>query len=160
MQNATIKMFVILAVVFTMSSCEKDDDTSTLSEQKGSYTISMEGNTVYEGDDGEVGFVEGYSWAASMSKGDDISVLVSSVPTSGSTEIDGSDCVVTISGKYLLKTDGSDESYISVSGTVTRVSDTEIYFSGNCENLMEWNISSTLYSFEGTIESSAYKVMQ
>ncbi|WP_321296360.1 hypothetical protein [Marinifilum fragile] len=146
-----------LCLVFT--SCDKDDDKPAPGVT-GKYEVIMDGKNIAKGNDGDVGFLqggEGGTWAASISKGEEISVLISSVPTQtgSSADIDGSDVTVTVSGSLA---GGSFLTPVGTSGTVTRVSDTKITFICTCKDLADW-IDGPTYSFEGTIESDAYKIM-
>jgi len=144
-----LSAFAILA-----TSCSKDDDPTT-EKTEGKYTVKMDGKTIATGTTIEVGWLE---TLASMSKGDDFTVLVASVPeeTGGVYNFDSSSSTgtVTIMGKNLLLTDGSDELYFSASGSIKRESTTKISFEGTCSAMM----SSETHSFSGTLESDVFKI--
>ena len=63
---------------------------------------------------------------ASVSEGENFGILVANVPGSngGVTQINDSEegGLVTITGRNILKDDGSDELYLSMSGSIKRVS--------------------------------------
>ncbi len=160
MKNSILSFSLIIALCLVFVSCDKDDDKPAPSVT-GKYEVIMDGNTIAKGNDGDVGFLqggEGGLWAASMSKGEEISVLISSVPTQAgsSADIDGSDVTVTVSGSIA---GGSFLTPVGTSGTVTRISDTKITFTCTCKDLADW-IDGPTYSFEGTIESDAYKMVK
>ena len=115
----------------------------------------MDGKTIATGTTIEVGWLE---TLASMSEGEDFTVLVASVPeeTGGVYTFDSSSSTgtVTIMGKNLLLTDGSDELYFSASGSITRVSETKISFEGTCSAMM----STETHTFSGTLESDVFKI--
>jgi len=144
-----LSAFAILA-----TSCSKDDDPTT-EKTEGKYTVKMDGKTIATGTTIEVGWLE---TLASMSKGDDFTVLVASVPeeTGGVYNFDSSSSTgtVTIMGKNLLLTDGSDELYFSASGSIKRESTTKISFEGTCSAMM----SSETHRFSGTLESDVFKI--
>lgn len=160
MKNSILSFSLIIALCLVFTSCDKDDDKPAPSVT-GKYEVIMDGNTIAKGNDGDVGFLqggEGGAWAASISKGEEISILISSVPTQAgsSADIDGSDVTVTVSGSIA---GGSFLTPVGTSGTVTRVSDTKITFTCTCKDLADW-IDGPTYSFEGTIESDAYKMVK
>ncbi len=145
----------IFSVVF--SSCSKDKDNTTPAQPSGEYNVVMDGNTIASGSTIEVGYLENL---ATISEGDNFSVLVGSVPTSVGevTQFDESNSsgTITIMGKNLLLTDGSNEMYFSKSGSVKRESATKISFQGTCSAML----STETHTFSGTIESDAYKLIQ
>jgi hypothetical protein len=65
---------------------------------------------------------------------------------------------VTISGKNLMLSDGSNETYYATSGTLTRVSLSKISFEGICSDFNYGN--ETTYSFSGFMESDAYEIIK
>ena len=144
-----LSAFAILAV-----SCSKDDD-GTPKQADGKYTVKMDGKTIATGTTIEVGWLGS---VATMSEGDDFSVIVASVPaqSGGVTTFDGSSSsgTVSIMGKNLLLSDGSDELYFSISGSVKRESTTKISFEGTCSAMM----STEIHTFSGTLESDAFKI--
>ncbi len=139
------------------SSCSKDKDNTTPAQPTGEYNVVMDGNTIASGSTIEVGYLENL---ATISEGDNFSVLVGSVPTSVGevTQFDESNSsgTITIMGKNLLLTNGSDEIYFSKSGSVKRESATKISFQGTCSAML----STETHTFSGTIESDAYKLIQ
>lgn len=154
MKKSIIKVVMLLsAFAILATSCGKDDVPEQ--ELDGSYTVKMDGKTIATGTTIEVGWLE---TLASMSKGEDFTVLVASVPeeTGGVYTFDSSNATgtVTIMGKNLLLTDGSDELYFSASGSVTRVSTTKISFEGTCSAML----SSEIHTFSGTLESDVFKI--
>ncbi len=161
MKNSILPFSLIMALCLVFTSCDKDDDP-TPDVTKGAYEVIMNGKNIARGNDGDVGYLQGGegggTWAVSISKGEEISVLISSVPTQAgsSVDIDGSDVTVTISGSLA---EGSFLTPVGTSGTVTRVSDTKITFTCTCKDLADW-IDGPTYSFEGTIESDAYKMVK
>ncbi len=153
----SILNIAILVSIFSVAliSCSKDND-STPTKPNGKYNVVMDGKTIASGNTIEVGYLENL---ASISEGDNFSLLVASVPLSvgGVTQFDeaNSSGTVTIMGTNLLLTDGSDEIYFSNSGSVKRESATKISFQGTCSAML----SSETHSFSGTIESDAYKLI-
>lgn len=154
------KSFLTIAVLLglfsiVITSCSEDEDPPTT--YSATYSISMDGEEVASGTTEEVGILENL---ASIGEGDDLSLLIASIPLTvgGVTEFDASNSsgVVTIMGKNLLLTDGSDELYFSTSGSITRESTSKISFEGTCTMLM----GTTEHSFSGYIESSAYKIIK
>lgn len=145
--------FSVLSAVFT--SCKKDKDEDTGSGQtEASYNLTMDGQTIASGSTIEVGWVGN---AATVSKGEEFSVIVSSIPvTVGEVfQFDASSAngSVTIMGKNILLTDGSDEMYFSHAGKVTRESSTKISFEGTCMDIL----STESYTFSGTIEADIFQ---
>lgn len=156
MKKSILKIAILLSAFAIMAtSCGKDDDPTT-DKPEGKYTVKMDGKTVATGTTIEVGWL---GTLASMSQGEDFTVLVASVPeeTGGVYTFDSSHSTgtVTIMGKNLLLTGGSDEAYFSASGSVTRVSVTKISFEGTCTALL----STDTHTFSGTLESDAFKIV-
>lgn len=153
----SILNFAILLSIFSMAliSCSKDDKDSS-GEPGGKYSINMNGKVVASGTTAEVGFLQNL---ATIGEGEDISLLVASVPlTVGATyqfDASNSSGTVTIMGKNLLLNDSSTEMYFSISGSVKRESATKISFQGVCSEMG----SSVSHSFSGSIESDAYKLI-
>jgi hypothetical protein len=144
-----------LSVVFT--SCKKDKDEDGVPAQtEGTYNVVMDGQTIASGTTIEVGWLGNL---ITISKGDDFSVLVASVPENvgGVFQFDEtlSSGTVSIMGKNLLLTDGSDELYFSKTGTVTRESNTKITFEGTCSAML----SIETHTFSGTVESDVFKLI-
>nr|NQU91418.1 hypothetical protein [Bacteroidota bacterium] len=157
MKKTFLAIAVLLGVLsVTITSCKKDDDDNPNPPgTSGTYQLYMDNNLITEGTTDEVGMVAN---AVTLSEGETISLLLSSVPlTVGETiDIDGSNCTVSITGKNLLLSDGSDELYFSIDGSMTRVSDSKISFEGNCSALM----GTSTHTFNGYVESDVYKVIQ
>lgn len=154
MKKSIFKIAILLSVFAVLvTACGEDDIPEQ--ELDGTYTVKMDGKTIASGTTIEVGWLE---TLASMSEGEDFTVLVASVPeeTGGVYTFDSSNATgtVTIMGKNLLLTDGSDELYFSASGSVTRVSTTKISFEGTCSAMM----SSEIHTFSGTLESDVFKI--
>lgn len=154
MKKSILKIAILLSVFAVLvTACGEDDIPEQ--ELDGTYTVKMDGKTIASGTTIEVGWLE---TLASMSEGEDFTVLVASVPeeTGGVYTFDSSNATgtVTIMGKNLLLTDGSDELYFSASGSVTRVSTTKISFEGTCSAMM----SSEIHTFSGTLESDVFKI--
>ncbi len=144
-----------LSVVFT--SCKKDkDDEVAPGQTEGTYNVIMDGQTIASGSTIEVGLLGNL---ISIAKGDDFSVLVASVPENVGGVFQYTDSIssgtVSIMGKNLLLSDGSDELYFSHTGTVTRESNTKITFEGSCSALF----STEMHTFSGTVESNAFKLI-
>jgi len=155
-----IKHLSLLIIVFAFVACDKDDDTISVIKT-GSYSLKMNGEIIAEGNDADVGYAEGSegSVSVSISKDEEVSVLISSVPIEigSSVAIDGSDVTVSVlgnlvGGSYLTPV-------VDASGTITRVSDSKFTFVCTCKDLADWADGPT-YEFEGTIESSAYKMVK
>ena len=148
-------LFTIFSVV--LSSCSKDDIETPADQAEGKYTVIIDGKTVASGTTIEVGYLEAL---ATIGEGDDFGLLVGSVPLTvgGVTQFDATNAsgTITIMGKNLLLTDGSDELYFSKSGTIKRESTTKISFQGTCTAML----SSVSHTFSGTIESDAYKLIK
>jgi hypothetical protein len=143
------------ALSIMLTSCEKDiltDDDSW----GGTYELLIDGKVVKEGSTEEVGM---FANLASVSEGEDFGILVANVPgtNGGVTQINDSEegGVVTITGRNLLKDDGSDELYLSMSGSIKRVSSSKITFEGTLTSLDDV----TAHTFSGTMESNAFKLM-
>lgn len=160
MKNSILPFSLILALCLVFVSCDKDDDTTT-NVAKGTYEVLMNGEIVAEGNDADVGYAEGGegSVSVSISKDEEVSVLISSVPIEigSSVAIDGSDVTVSVlgnlvGGSYLTPV-------VDASGTITRVSDSKFTFVCTCKDLADW-VDGPTYEFEGTIESSAYKMVK
>ena len=160
------KLFFTIGILFSLfsaglSSCSKDDSAPVSSDPSGTYKLVMNGNTVAEGT--STNKVMLYGTTVNMGgTGSELVVTITNVPVSigGSIEIkassgsDGKNCQVTLSGTDLIK-NGEDEIYWGISGTVTRTSATKISFTGICKE----DASATItHSFEGYVESDAYKV--
>ncbi|MCT4587404.1 MAG: hypothetical protein N4A71_06245 [Carboxylicivirga sp.] len=143
----------LLTMSLAFMSCGKDDDP--VNPKGGKYKLEMDGQTIAEGHSNEVGFVQGNGWLASMGNGEDISILLSSVPVkNGQTiNIDGSDITVSIMGKL------AKGNYLSVGGTITRVSSTKFSFEARCKDLLDW-VDGPIYVFTGSIESEAFKIVK
>lgn len=143
------------ALSLMLTSCVKDilpdeDDWG------GTYELMIDGEVVKSGSTEQVGLLGNL---ASVSEGDDFGLLVANVPGTkgGVTNIDDSDesGLVTITGRDLLKDDGSDELYLSMSGSITRASSSKITFEGTITSLDD--VSS--HTFSGTLESNAFKLI-
>ncbi|WP_282015060.1 hypothetical protein [Marinifilum flexuosum] len=156
----SIKYLSLLIIVFAFVACDKDDDTISVIKT-GSYSLKMNGEIIAEGYDADVGYAEGGegSVSVSISKDEEVSVLISSVPIEigSSVAIDGSDVTVSVlgnlvGGSYLTPV-------VDASGTITRVSDSKFTFVCTCKDLADW-VDGPTYEFEGTIESSAYKMVK
>ncbi len=136
------------------TSCSKNDDIVP-DQADGKYTVKMDGKTIASGTTLEVGWI---GTIATMSEGDDFSVIVASIPTETGDvynfDSSSSTGTVSIMGINLLLSDGSDEMYFSVTGFVKRDSKTKISFEGTCTALM----SSEVHTFSGTLESDAFKI--
>jgi len=155
MKKSILKIvFLVSVFAILATSCGKDNDPTT-DKPEGQYTVKMDGKTIATGTTIEVGWV---GTVATMSKGEDFSVIVAAVPleTGGTSSFDSSNSTgtVTIMGNNLLLSDGSDELYFSSGGTVKRESKTKISFEGTCAAMM----SSEVHTFSGTFESDAFKI--
>ena len=140
-----------LSVVFT--SCKKDE-VADPGQIEGTYKVIIDGKTIASGSTIEVGWLGNL---ATVSKGDEFSVIVSSIPVNvgdvfhcDDTYANGS---VTIMGQNILLTDGSDEMYFSHAGSVTRETSTKVSFEGTCKAML----SNETHTFSGTIESDIFK---
>lgn len=156
MKKSILKIAILISIFSVLlSSCGKDE-IDTPETPEGKYTVKMDGKTIATGTTIEVGWLENL---ATVSEGDDFSILVGAIPTEtgGITQFDESNSTgtVTIMGKNLLLTDESDEIYFSNSGSVKRESSTKISFEGTCKAML----STTSHTFSGTIESDAFKLI-
>ena len=145
----------VLSAVFT--SCKKDKNEEVGPGQtEGTYNVMMDGQTIASGSTIEVGWLGNL---ITISKGDDFSILVASVPENVGGVFQFNDSIstgtVTIMGQNLLLTDGSDELYFSKTGTVIRESNTKITFEGSCSALF----STEMHTFSGTVESDVFKLI-
>jgi hypothetical protein len=144
-----------LSVVFTSCKKDKDEDAGP-AQTEGTYNVVMDGQTIASGTTIEVGWLGNL---ITISKGDDFSILVASVPENvgGVFHCDDSyaNGTITIMGQNLLLTDGSDEMYFSHSGTVTRESNTKITIEGTCSAML----STEMHTFNGTVESDVFKLI-
>lgn len=159
MKKSIFKIAMLLSIFsVVLTSCGKDEPTNP-DQEDGNYTVKMDGNTIATGTTKEVGWLETSetTMSATMAK-DDFSVLIGAVPkeTGDVNTFDSSNSSGTVSiiGKNILLTDGSDELYFSISGSVKRESQTKISFEGTCSAMM----STETHSFSGTIESDAFKI--
>jgi hypothetical protein len=122
----------------------------------GTYELKIDGKVVKEGSTDEVGM---FLNLASISEGENLGILVANVPgtNGGVTQINDSEegGLVTITGRNILKDDGSDELYLSMSGSIKRVSSSKITFEGTLTSLEDV----TAHTFSGTMESNAFKLM-
>ncbi|MCF8366787.1 MAG: hypothetical protein K9H16_13450 [Bacteroidales bacterium] len=153
MRNLKVLIMLFMAVSMLSTACKKDEVTNpNPTTYSGTYQLYMDGNKVAEGTTEEVGLVTNL---ISIANGDAISLLISGVPVTigESVNINNSSFSVSILGQNLLLSDGSDEGYFAIDGTITRTSSTKVSFQGNCSELF----SSTTYSFSGFAESEAYK---
>ena len=148
-------MFLLSVITVITASCDKNE-VSDPTKADGKYTLIMDGKTIASGTTLEVGWLE---TAATMSEGDNFSIIVASIPgeTGKTYSFDNSSSsgTVTIMGKNILLTNGSDEMYFSQSGSVTRVSKTKVSFEGKCSAMM----STEIHTFSGTMESDVFKVV-
>lgn len=156
MKRTFLAITVFLGTMSLMlTSCTKDilDEDG---EWGGTYELLIDGEVVKEGSTEEVGMIANL---ASVYDGESFGVLVANVPGSNGdkTQIDDSEegGAVTITGRNIIKEDGSDEMYISASGTITRVSSSKITFEGTIVSLDDLST----HTFSGTIESNAFKLM-
>ncbi len=154
-KNALSVVILLGALSLMFTSCNKVDPLSP-DQWVGSYEIVLDGKVVAQGETDEIGMLLNI---ATVSKGEDLNVLVAGVPTSigdvSQIDDENSEGAVTIMGINLLEEDGSDEMYFSTSGTVTRTSGSKITFEGTCTSLMDI----TPIPFSGTIESKAFKLI-
>lgn len=144
-----------LSVLFTSCKKDKDEDAGP-AQTEGTYNVVMDGQTIASGSTIEVGWLGNL---ITISKGDDFSVIVASVPENVGGVFQINDSIssgtVSIMGKNLLLTDGSDELYFSQTGKVTRESNTKITFEGTCAALF----STEMHTFSGTVESDVFKLI-
>jgi hypothetical protein len=150
-----------LAITFSLSifslmisSCSKDSEDINNIEYSGTYILTMDNTKVAEGTTPGVGMLGNN---ISLSEGEDLGIALFAVPsTVGETYNidDNNNSPITITGKNLLLNDSSVEYYLSVSGSITRVSSTKFSFQGVCEDL-----SGTTHSFDGEIESDVFKLI-
>ncbi len=155
MKKSIFKIAILLsAFAIMVTSCGKDE-VSVPDQPEGKYTVKMDGKTIATGTTIDVGWLGNL---ATIGGEDDFTLIVASVPTEtgGVFSFDASDAsgTVSIMGKNLLLTDGTDELYFSSIGTVKRESKTKISFEGTCSAMM----SSEMHTFSGTLESDAYKI--
>jgi uncharacterized protein YodC (DUF2158 family) len=103
---------------------------------------------------------ENYTANATISDGDNISIFATGFSFSVNESFDmiNGGPQVTISGKNLMLSDGSNETYYATSGTLTRVSLSKISFEGICSDFNYGN--ETTYSFSGFMESDAYEIIK
>lgn len=156
MKKSILTIAIFLgALSIMLTSCEKkilNDE----GEWGGTYELLIDGKVVKEGSTEEIGMLANL---ASVSDGENFGLLVANVPGSkgGVTQIDDSEegGVVTITGRNIMKDDGSDELYMSISGSIKRVSSSKITFEGTLTSLEDV----TTHTFSGTIESNAFKLM-
>ncbi|SHF65260.1 hypothetical protein SAMN05444274_10762 [Mariniphaga anaerophila] len=155
MKKSIFNILILLSVFsLTFVACSKDDENETPGTS-GKYELVINGNTISKGTSNEIGMAGN---EISISKGDEFSILITSVPgTVGNTiDIGTNYASVTILGENLLLSDGSTEMYVGVSGTIKRVSADKITFEGTCAD-------ATLlksYSFSGSVESDVYKMIK
>jgi hypothetical protein len=153
MKNLKVLVMLFLAASLLSTGCKKDDDdTPQAPDLTGTFEVYMDNDKVGGGTSNEVGLV---SATITIGQGEDISLIISSVPLSvGETlDIDGSNRTVSIMGKNLLLTDGSEELYFAIDGTITRVSNTKFSFEGTCSAFG----GTTVHTFSGYAESDVYK---
>ena len=155
MKKSIFKIAILLsAFAILVTSCGKDDDEKIPDQLSGKYHLVMDDTTVADGTTEEVGMLGN---TVSLSVGEDFGVIIAGVPESigGTAQIggQGDGCSVIISGRNLLS-NGTDEMYFSVSGTVKRTSGSKITIEGTCTNL-----SGGTHTFNGTAESDAYKII-
>lgn len=161
MKKSILNIALLLSIFsVALSSCSKDDTDKEIAKTtnlpEGKYTVIMDGKTIASGTTIEVGWLQ---TMASMSEGEDFTVLVANVPE----EVGGvfnfnatsSTGTVTIMGKNLLLNNGSEELYFSSTGFVKRESSTKISFQGTCSAML----STESHTFSGTLESDAYKIV-
>ena len=165
----SIFRIAILISLFSLglSSCNKDDSsntdnsTPTNTDPSGIYKLTMDSNVVAEGT--STTKVMMYDNTVNLGgAGSELVVTITNVPVSigetieikQSSGSDGKNCKLTISGTNLIK-NGEDEIYWGINGTVTRISATKISFTGVCKEDASAIIT---HSFEGYVESDAYKV--
>lgn len=138
-----------------ISSCSKDSEEITTTEYSGTYTLTMDNIKVAEGTTIGVGMMGNN---ISLSEGEDFGIALFAVPTvvgETFTIDDNNNSPVTITGKNLLLSDSSVEYYLSLSGSITRVSGSKYSFQGLCADL-----SGTEHSFNGEIESNVFKLVK
>jgi hypothetical protein len=161
MKNSILAIGILTCMCLLFASCSNDSDPKP-DLKTGKYEVKMDGKTIATGKNGDIGFVKGGedgAWVASISKGEEISILISSVPTKvgNSVAIDGSDVTVAISGT--LAGGSFLTPVVGASGSITRVSDSKITFTCTCKDLADW-VDGPTYSFEGSIASEAYKILK
>lgn len=144
--------FFVGILSLMISSCSKDSD-ELKTDYSGTYILNMDQVKVAEGTTKEVGMMGNN---ISISEGENLSIGLFGVPASvGETYVlDENDSPVSIIGKNLLLSDDSSEWYLSVSGSMTRVSSSKFSFEGVCEDL-----DGNSHSFNGEVESDAFKLI-
>lgn len=153
----SILLFAFFLGTFSLvlTSCDKDILTDD-GQWGGTYELIIDGKVVKEGSTEEVGMLGNL---ASVSNGESFGLLVANVPGSNGdvTQIEDEDegGLITITGRNILKDDGSDELYLSASGSIKRESSSKISFEGTLTSLEDLEI----HTFSGTIESNAFKLM-
>jgi hypothetical protein len=158
MKKSILTMAIVLStlsVVFTSCKKDKDEDAGP-AQTEGTYNVVIDGQTIASGTTIEVGWVGN---AATVSKGDDFSVIISSIPVEVGEVFHFDETMssgtISIMGKNLLLSDGSDEMYFSQTGTVTRESKTKITFEGTCSAML----TTDKHTFSGTVESDVFKMI-
>ncbi len=148
-------VFLMGLISIVATSCSKDsDDFKEPEELSGTYQLFMNEVLIKEGTSNEVGK---NGKIATMTNGDEIGIVASEIPLIVGEElsIDGSDRVVTMTGKNLIQNSGEYELYISYTGTIKRESLSKISFKGSCQDMLL-----NKHTFSGYIESEAYKTIQ
>lgn len=158
-----ISILCVVLSVFT-SSCDTDDPVlgDEPGQLVGEYELYMDGELTVDGSTGEVGMVqapdESYNTIVTISKDKVVSIMVTGFSKSigETTEIDGSDITVTITGENLLNSDGVEEMYFAKSGTIKRDSESKISFEGECTVILGQNP----HQFSGFVKSDAFEVIK
>lgn len=160
MKKSIFKTAIILsALVLILGSCSKksDENTRPPAQLAGKFKLVLNDVVVADESTNEVGM---YEDIVTVGRDENLGIIIAKVPTTvgGVTNIgdDANSGSVSISGMNILNSDGVTEVYISISGTITRDSETKVSFQGTCGQLG----SPTVINLSGYAESDAFKTIQ
>lgn len=155
MKNVFSITIISIAIIVLFSSCKKDDpDIIGSGDMDGKYEILIDGSVIAEGSTDEVGLMQDadQNYVNNVTIGDEsISISVFQFPKNvgGTVEMDtDSDPGLSVIKLGVI--------YGTISGTLTRVSDSKISFEGKCTKLLDPNE----HTISGYVESDLWEVIK
>jgi hypothetical protein len=146
----TFKYLIIVLFVSAFASCDKDDSTDDIIDDKtGSYEINIDGKLFDKGENVTIGLIQdaNKNWTNNVTFGTNIVTVLSQFPkTIGSTTELGTN------GDPGLAIAGSDV-YYTISGKLKRESETKVSFEGICSKML----NSQEYTISGFVKTEALK---
>lgn len=159
MKKTNLTAIVLMAIALSFSSCDKDDNSSTVDTKRGSYEININGELYDEGKnisipvalkDSDGNWLNLLAFGRKTEDNTEISVMVNQFPK----EI-GKTVIIDYDGDPgLIITRGSTDLYTTRSGSLKRESATRISFTGKVSKGI---LNDGLLTITGFVEAEDFK---